>query len=66
VVKIDAMTLLGQFLKAGLKNKGTAGGVNGPGRGRKGENGSTKAEPPFSPAPTLADIGIGKKESADV
>src|SRR5262245_12670295 len=44
-VKVDAMTLLGEFLKQGPKNPGTRGqlkGKPGPGRGKKGKTGSTK------------------------
>jgi 16S rRNA G966 N2-methylase RsmD len=64
-VKIDAMTLMGQFLQTAPKNTGTAGKLGaGPGRGHKGGNGSHPPEPTFSKTPTLADLGITKKESA--
>jgi hypothetical protein len=39
--------------------------VAGPGRGKKGEKPGSKKEPGFSDPPTLADIGIDKKESSD-
>ena len=65
-VKVDAMTLMGEMLKAAPKNEGTKGKLGpGPGRGKKAENGSVNKEPPFSPTPKLSDLGIGKKESSD-
>ena len=69
-IKVDAMALMGEFLKArheaGEMNTGMKGQLPpGPGRGHKGENGGTQSEPPFSAAPTLADLGIEKKESSD-
>lgn len=57
-VKVDAMTLMGEFLKAKPPNPGARGSA-GPGRGKRG----AKTEPRFA-ATTLADLGIGKKESA--
>jgi hypothetical protein len=59
-VKVDALTLMGEHLKTAPKNNGSQG--RGPGRGKKGGN---KSEPPFSNAPTLADLGINKRESSD-
>ena len=58
------MTLMGEILKAGPVNNGTAGQLNGAGPGR-GKTGSTKVKPPVLTAPTLADIGISKRESTD-
>lgn len=59
-VKVDAMTLMGEFLKEAEKNTGAADGTPGPGRGKRG----AEAEPRFSAPPTLADLGISKKESS--
>src|SRR5262245_58733996 len=57
-VKIDAQTLMGEFLKKAPKNAG-ARGKPGPGRGK---NGVPKLNPVLdSPStPTLADLGITK------
>jgi hypothetical protein len=55
-VKIDAMTLMGEFLKVAPKNEGTRTKGGGTGAG-----GSMK-EPPATP--TLADLRIDKKSSA--
>jgi hypothetical protein len=53
-IKIDAMRLLGEFLKTADKNKGAHGSkVTG-----------TKRVPVKDTAPTLADLGLTKKESA--
>jgi hypothetical protein len=57
-VKVDAMTLMGEFLLAAPKAKGTAGA----GRPKKG---GSKREPPKNGAPTLADVRISKRDSAD-
>jgi N6-adenosine-specific RNA methylase IME4 len=64
-IRVDALTLMGKFLKASPKATGTKGRLrSGPGRGRK--NGGVKVEPPFSePPPTYRELGIGKKEAAD-
>lgn len=60
-VKIDALTLLGGFLKKADKQAGGRGRLPpGPGRGKK--NRGTKMEPLLSPK--LSDLGIGKKESS--
>src|SRR5262245_3579595 len=56
-VKVDALTLMGEFLKAGPKNNGRPG----PGRGKAG----SPAAPAFHQPPTLAELGIRKRESAD-
>jgi N6-adenosine-specific RNA methylase IME4 len=54
---------MGELLIETERAKGTAGKLIGPGRGKK--NGATKRAPPFSDtAPTLADLGVSKKESA--
>jgi hypothetical protein len=52
-VKIDALTLLGEFLK--VAPKATGGDAQ-----RTRFQKRTESPPP----PTLADLGIGKKESA--
>jgi hypothetical protein len=53
-VKVDAKTLMGVMLRAAEKNKGAKWSkVTG-----------SKREPVKDTAPTLADIGISKKESA--
>jgi hypothetical protein len=59
-IKVDAMTLMGEFLKAAEKNQGTPG----PGRGKVGAKAGHKTEPAFS-APTLSSAGISKRESSD-
>lgn len=51
-IKIDAMTLMGEFLKAAEKNTG-AKGIG------------TSAVPEENRTPTLADVGITKKESSN-
>lgn len=56
-IKVDAMTLLGEFLSRQEKNKGVR--LNG-----KDSIGGTKKEPPKKDVPTLAQAGITKKESA--
>jgi DNA modification methylase len=58
-VRVDAMTLMGEFLRSAPKNKGAKG--NPGGRGAKivqSPSGTTQA-------PTLAEAGISKKESSD-
>lgn len=57
-VKVDALTLMGEFLKAVPK---ATGGEHGGKRSRL--DGSRKE--PSNPTPTLAEVGIGRKESAD-
>ena len=57
-VKVDAMTLMGEFLQATPKNKGAAAG------GKKDGPRGTYLEPRDS-NPTLASAGISKKESAE-
>jgi hypothetical protein len=54
-IKVDAMTLMGELLKETEK---ATGGERG---GRAAKDGSRK-EPSFA-APTLAEVGISKKES---
>jgi hypothetical protein len=57
-IKVDAMTLMGEFLKAAPKNKGTAG----EGRPRKG---GPKREPPKNGAATQEELfGKGGKKVA--
>jgi site-specific DNA-methyltransferase (adenine-specific) len=56
-VKIDAMTLMGEFLKAVPKNTGAKGNPGGQGaKIVRSPEGTTQT-------PTLAQAGIGKKES---
>jgi hypothetical protein len=57
-VKVDAMALMGEFLKEAPKNSGTAGNGRPP-------KGGVQTAPPKNSTPTLKDIGIGKKESSD-
>ena len=52
-IKVDALALMGEMLKQTEKNTGAKGSV---------VTGS-KREPVKDTAPTLADLGIGKKES---
>jgi hypothetical protein len=53
-IKVDALTLMGEFLKAGPTNKGAKGSkVTG-----------SLQEPVRDDTPTLTDIGLSKKESA--
>src|SRR5262245_41618463 len=59
-VKVDALTLLGEFLKANPPVVG-ARGSPGPGRGKR----SSKVELRFPSGSTLADHGIDKKESME-
>ena len=56
-IKVDAMTLLGEFLSRQEMNKGVR--MNG-----KDSIGGAKKEPPKKEIPTLAQSGITKKESA--
>jgi len=58
-VKVEALRKLGEMLQAVPKNKGVEGKA-GPGRGKPGTN----SAPGFDDAPTLADLGLTKKESA--
>ncbi len=60
VCEVDAMTLLGDFLKQTPANPGTRGQLNG-----SDSSGSTKVEPPENKTPTLDEIGVSKKESAE-
>jgi hypothetical protein len=48
------------------KAKGTRGQLKsaGPGRGKKGKTGSAVLTPPVSVAPTLAELGVDRKEAA--
>jgi hypothetical protein len=57
-IRVDALTLMGEFLKDGPKNKGTKGQLKG-----RSASGGAKREPPEKSAPTLAELGIDKKES---
>ncbi len=72
-VKVDAMTMLGEFLKETPKNTGRPG----PGRGKSGVKPGTAGVPGFTKPeivipgeptdaepPTLAEIGISKNESS--
>lgn len=61
-IKIEAMTLLGEFLKVAEKAKGARGQLNGDVPKGKKVVGGSKSEPPTK---TLADIGISKKEASD-
>ena len=58
-IKVEALRKLGEMLQAAPKNRGVEGKA-GPGRGKPG----TKSEPGFTEAPTLAELGLTKKESA--
>lgn len=58
---IEAKALLGEFLKTAPKNEGAAGRP-GPGRGKNAVPISNRV---LDATPTLADIGITKKESAE-
>lgn len=60
-VAIEAETMLGEFLKQQPKAIGTRGIIQD---GMTGAGG-TKMEPPVKPTPTLAELGIDKKESSD-
>lgn len=62
-LEVDAMTCLGEILAASPKHTGTAGLIVGPGRGKK--NAGIVLEPPFPQPPTLMELGITKKESAE-
>jgi ParB family chromosome partitioning protein len=59
-VKIDAQTMLGEFLARQPKNKGASGSKPAPGKLT-----GTKREPVMDATPTLASVGISKKESAE-
>jgi site-specific DNA-methyltransferase (adenine-specific) len=54
-IKVDALTAMGEYLQAAPKNKGANGSV---------VTGSRR-EPVKDRTPTLAEVGIGKKESSD-
>lgn len=60
---MDSTRMLGEMLSAqkaaGLMAKGTKGQLVS-----RGVIGGTQAEPPINTAPTLADVGLTKKESA--
>jgi protein gp37 len=61
-VKVDAMTLMGEFLKAAPKNTGAKGQLKG-----RDASGSTRKEPPENGAPTQeALFGKGGKKVASV
>ena len=60
-VKIDAEVLLGQYLKIEPKAMGSRGQLAG-----RNSSGGTHKEPPEQTAtPTLADLGLTKKESVE-
>jgi site-specific DNA-methyltransferase (adenine-specific) len=59
-VKVDAMTLMGEFLKAGPKKKRPAG----PGRGHKGEKVSSNAVQTFEPPSQEELLGKGGRKVA--
>lgn len=59
-IKIDAMRLLGGFLKTAPKNEGTKGQLVG-----RGLIGPTSAEGPINHVLTIAELGLTYKESAD-
>jgi site-specific DNA-methyltransferase (adenine-specific) len=56
-VKVDALTLMGDFLKAGPKNRGAEGTGSNQHKKVRSQNGTAP--------PTLAGLGISKRESAD-
>lgn len=58
-VKIDALTKLGELIKALPKSKGAIG-APGPGRGKRGE----AQEPRLSQAATYAELGLDKKTAS--
>lgn len=57
-VEVEALTVMARFYQSGEKNRG------GQGRAGGGTCGSKK-EPQVSAPPTLPELGIGKKESAE-
>jgi hypothetical protein len=57
-IKVDALTLMGEFLRNGPKNRGRAG------KGRP-VLGDSKLESPKDPTPTLAALGFTLRESSD-
>jgi len=61
----DAPTIAEELAKV-PKAKGTRGQPlkPGPGRGKKGKTGGTKSKPPVSDTPTLAELGVTKRQSA--
>jgi len=59
-IKVDAMTLMGEFLKRTPPNPGTRGQLKG-----KDASGGPKREPPEHAPPTLAEVGISKRESSE-
>ena len=56
-VKVDAMTMMGEFLKTAEKR--------GPEHSRGGGSSGSKREPLPDAPPTLAALGMGKRESSD-
>lgn len=60
-VKLDAQRRLGQYLKGAPKATGTRSQLDG----RDSSGGSAVVPPEESPIPTLAELGISKKESAE-
>ena len=50
---------MGEMLADAPKNKGESGQLNG-----RDSSGSTQRKPPENHTPTLADVGITKKESS--
>lgn len=59
-IKLEAATRMGEILATSPKNKGTRGNI----RGKSKSSGGTVTVPPDDDTPTLADIGISKKESS--
>jgi hypothetical protein len=59
-IKVDALALMGEFLRSAEKNKGTAGQLKG-----KDSSGASRVEAPEETAPTLAESGITWKESSN-
>jgi site-specific DNA-methyltransferase (adenine-specific) len=57
-VKVDALTLMGEFLKARAKNAGTKGQLKG-----RDASGGRLRQPPENGAPTLKEVGISKEDS---
>ena len=59
-IKIDALTLLGEFLEAAKKNVGTRRQLNGKSSGR------VKITPPEDTVPTYEELGIDKNTAKEV
>jgi site-specific DNA-methyltransferase (adenine-specific) len=57
-VKVDALALMGDFLKATAKNAGTKGQLKG-----RDASGGRPRQPPENGAPTLKEVGISKEDS---